>query len=200
MPPGASPSSTCCAVVHPLFPVLISTRGAVMLKLPPAAPLTPNASIARCAPASRPPPTASAFNAMEPPVPFVSVPELFIHAPPLACRATSLPSDSSAPGDDVPKLMVPPSCQVCASNGTLGAARSLVHIPRTSSVTPSPTYTPGRPVTALVPEPPTLMTLLNLKVPPGSVMPDNKSTRDALTLNTRPGGSASGVLAGSCTS
>src|ERR1700722_9599001 len=157
-------------MLHPPFPVLISTRGAVRLKLPPIAPLMPKASMARRAPASRPPPTASAFSAIEPPDPLVSVPELFIHAPPLACSVTSLPIDSSAPGDEVPRLMVPPFCQVCIIGTEFGDARSLVHNPRTSSVTPSPTYTPGRSVAALAPALPTLMTLLKLKVQPESVM------------------------------
>ena len=132
-------SSTCCAVVQLPVPALICRRGEVRLNVPPAAPLTPNPSIERLAPTSSPPSTASSVNAIEPPVPEVSAPLELIHAPPLACRATSAPSESSAPFELTPKLIVPPFCQFWESAVAPGVSQSLVHRPLTSSVTPSPT-------------------------------------------------------------
>jgi hypothetical protein len=89
---------------------------------------------------------ALAFRLIDPPVPAASAPLFWIHAPPLARKASSLPSDSRPPGALTPKLMLPPFCQVWSSAlpPRSSVTRSLVQRPRTSNVTPSPKKTPGR--------------------------------------------------------
>ena len=90
--------------------------------------------------------TASALKVTDPPVPAASEPLDWIQAPPLVRSESPLPVESKAPGEVTARLMLPPFCHVwpVASKPDRTVSTSLVQSPRTSNVTPSPTFTPGR--------------------------------------------------------